>query len=82
MNYISALDLTNLCIKHEILVEKEGLVCVYREGRGSYKEGWYLEEKDTVAKCIMSDKDVANLLITELSKKGVIFVPKDNPLNV
>lgn len=77
MIYINALELINACIENEILVEKDGGVFVYRNASANSKEGWYLDDKDILAKEIMADTEAQNALISALKEKGVEFIPTD-----
>ncbi|MDF2880247.1 MAG: hypothetical protein K0R54_804 [Clostridiaceae bacterium] len=75
MIYINAIELINLCIEHDILKEENGEVPVYRQGTPKSKEGWYLTDKDTLAKELMNDEDGQNMLISVLKEKNVEFKP-------
>lgn len=77
MIYINALELINVCVENEILQEVNGGVPVYRKATPTHKEGWYLTDKDLLAKELMQDTTGQNILITELKRKGVEFTPTD-----
>lgn len=77
MYYINALELINTCIQHDILKEKDGCVLVYRTASANSKEGWYLCDKDLVAKELMNDAEGQQILIDALKKKNVEFTPTD-----
>lgn len=81
MIYINALELINLCLREEILHEKDGMVCVYRSASATSPEGWCLEDKDILAKELMGDKEGQNALISALDKKGIKFMPTKYPMN-
>lgn len=75
MIYINALELIDLCIEHSLLKEKNDKVFIYRAETPNSKEGWYLTDKDTVAKELMNDKAGQKTLINALKEKGVEFKP-------
>jgi hypothetical protein len=75
MFYINALHLINVCIDNNILKEKDKKVLVYRSGTPTSAEGWYLVDKDILAKELMNDKDGQDVLIEALKEKNVEFVP-------
>lgn len=77
MKYINALELINLAIKNGIIKEKDEKVFVYRKGTEKKKAGWYLEEKDLVAKELMKDKNGQEIIISELKKRNINFVLTD-----
>ncbi|PLS19106.1 hypothetical protein CVD28_01480 [Bacillus sp. M6-12] len=77
MIYIQALELLNVAVKHDLVGERDGKVIVYRKGTSQSNEGFYLEEKDTVAKELMKDEKGQTTLIQALKEKGVDFVPTD-----
>lgn len=77
MIYINALELINLCVKNGILQERDGEIFTYRSGTPKSKEGWYLTDKDLVAKEVMNDEDAQNQLIAALKEKNVEFTPTD-----
>lgn len=77
MIYINALELINVSVENNILKEKEGKIFVYRAGTPKSKAGWYLSEKDFVAKELMNNEKGQRLLISALKEKNVDFVPKD-----
>lgn len=80
MRYIDALGLINKAIKAELLQEEKGGVLVYRAKSVQSPEGWYLEEKDTVAKELMKDEAGQKMLMEALKEKGMEFVPTDYTL--
>ena len=69
MNYINALKLINTCIEHNLLHEENGGVFVYRKATPKSKEGWYLTDKDILAKELMKDKNGQETLISALKEK-------------
>ena len=77
MIYLNALELINEAVKNDILEEKEGQILVYRKGTSQSKEGWYLSDKDIVAKELMNDEKGQGLLISALKQKNVEFKPTD-----
>lgn len=77
MIYINALNLINLCVKNKLLIEKDGKIFIYRNATLENEEGWYLDEKDFVAKELMNDEKSQRILIDALKKKNVNFIPKD-----
>jgi hypothetical protein len=77
MAYIDALKLINLAIENDLLGEQEGKVFVYRAATSRSEEGWYLDDKDIVAKELMNDEKGQKTIIEVLKEKGVSFVPKE-----
>lgn len=77
MLYINALELINVSIKNNLLDEIEGKIHIYRNGTSESEPGWYLEEKDIVAKELMNDKKGQKLIISLLKKRNVDFTPTD-----
>lgn len=77
MRYIDALKLINLCVQNNILKEIKGNILLYREGTPNSKEGWYLTDKDIVAKELMKDEEGQKKLVLELKKRNVEFIIKD-----
>lgn len=75
MFYIHALELINLAIEHEILIEQDGGVVVYRDASETMKEGWYLEDKNTLAHELMESKEGQDIIISALKEKNVEFKP-------
>ena len=78
MKYIDSLDLINLSIEHEVLKNNNhGNVYVYRkEGiKGFGKEGWYLTDKGSLAKELMTDTTCQTLLIADLKKRSLEILP-------
>ena len=66
MKYIEALRLIDISVKSGVIKELEGKIFVYREGTPYSREGWYLDEKDTVAKELMKNKQGKEILVDEL----------------
>lgn len=75
MMYINSLNLINLCVKHNILKEKDGNIFVYRSKTETSKEGWYLEPKDMLAQELKDDKKGQETLISALKEKNIKFQP-------
>lgn len=77
MIFINALELINQCIEHNLLKEEDGKVFVYRNGTEKHKEGWYLTDKDILAKELMQDKEGQEILISALKEKNIEYTPTD-----
>lgn len=77
MMYIHALELIDLAIKKDLVTVKDNKVAVYRNGAGDREEGWYLEEKESVAQELMKDEKGQEILFNALKEKGVEFNPTD-----
>lgn len=77
MWYIHAIELINLAIKNDVLKEKDGGAFVYRNNSDTSPEGWYLEDKDTIAYELMEDEEGQKLLIEALKDKNIEFKPTD-----
>lgn len=83
MIYINALELINTCLDHGILKRYfnmdfyTGYVYVYKDAGKESKEGWYLENKDTLAKELMDNEEACGLLIDALKEKGIYFKATD-----
>ena len=76
MYFIDVLELISSCTKEGLLVEQDGKIAVYREAKGEYPEGWYLERIHDIAQELMNDTQSLNYLISELEKKtGEKFEP-------
>ena len=73
MKYIDCLNLINMSIKYDILKEQEGKVFVYRNTGAKLPKGWFLEDKDKIAKELMEDNLGQELLIGALEKQGLNF---------
>ena len=73
MKYINALNLLNLCVKHNILHEKDGGIFVYRNKGANSPEGWYLTDKDILSKELMNDARGQDALIDALNDKCIKF---------
>lgn len=71
MIYINALELINACIENNILYEDRGYVLVARTGH----QGLSPTDKDTLAKELMNDEKGQEILISELKKRNVEFIP-------
>jgi len=77
MIYINALELVNMAIKNDLLKVKEGKVFVYKAKTTQNKEGWYLEDKNTIAQELMRSESGQSTIIEALKEKGLLFVPTD-----
>ena len=77
MKYINALELINLAVKNGMIKEKDGKIFICRKGTEKKKAGWYLEEKDLVAKELMKDENGQEIIISELKKRNINFVLTD-----
>lgn len=80
MFYIDAQTLVNKSIEYEILKAVEEGVFVYRLASSVSEEGWYLEEKDTVIRELMSNESGQQELIKALKDRGFNFTPTDRSL--
>ena len=77
MLYITALELINLAIENGVLMEQEGMIVVYRDASPTSEEGWYLEDKDTLAKELKESKEGQEAIISALREKNIEFKPTD-----
>lgn len=77
MLYINSLKLINKAIDNGLLEEIDGRVFIFRGETKDSKAGWWLEDKDTVAKELMRDKKGQDIIISELKKMSVEFVSTD-----
>lgn len=77
MKYINALELINIALENNILTERDGGILVYREASHTNCEGWYLTEKDILAKELMSSEEGQKVIISALKKKNVEYTPKE-----
>ena len=73
MKYIDCLNLIDMSIKFDILKEQEGKVFVFRNKGKTVPKGWFLEDKDEVAKELMEDSIGQEVLIKALEKQGFNF---------
>jgi len=78
MIYIDALQLLETCLKNGILEGKDDKIYVYRKGTEKSKAGWYLSDKDTVAKELMEAEEGQKMLSEALKKKGANFTSEPN----
>lgn len=75
MKYIDCLNLINMLVQCNILKEQDGKVFVYRDAGTKLPEGWFLEDKDKIAKELMEDNLGQEFLIDVLKKQGINFKP-------
>ncbi|MBQ8997083.1 MAG: hypothetical protein IJ086_07390 [Clostridium sp.] len=71
MKLTEALEIINLAINYGILTEKDGKVFVYKNLGKNEHIGWFLEDKENVAKNLTSDELTQKLLINALRKEGL-----------
>ena len=80
MIYFDAKELVDLCLQHHILQGETGKwIAIYHEASKSYPEqypkGWYKDDYEITIQDLMRNDDAIKLLLQELSKKDILFVP-------